>query len=462
MLEKFDNYQLLSKIATGGMAEIFLAKHVNSPVNSMPIAIKRTLKQYSNNPILVKMFLSEARIICNISHENIVKIYDFGKYDDQYFIAMEYVFGQNLGSILKKIREKGIVMPLNLTLEIVLGVLCGLEHAHNAKDKNGMFLNIVHLDMNPNNILISYDGKIKVVDFGIANVNYSKKLRETVGIQGTFAYLSPEQCLGTAVDRRSDIFSLGIILYEMLSGKTLYKHLESDAVILNAILNEPIVPIQKLVPNIDPRLASIVMKALEKDPNKRYASAMDMREDLLVIYNFLEFDPASESLQSFVKKFFPSHYIKMTKVIERAQTEYLVDELFEDIGELGDFNKAEREQERNETKIRQKNAKKIRSVSKAVLISGIVGGLVAIAIFVKIYFFHPVERAVEMISVFSQPEGAEIFINGENTGKETPTTLQLESGKSYIIEFKKGDMIGGIEFVPTKEKRHVNMILEKK
>ena len=126
MLERFDNYQLLSKIATGGMAEIFLAKHVNSPVNSMPIAIKKVLKQYSNNPMLVKMFLAEARIICNISHENIVKIYDFGKFDDQYFIAMEYVFGQNLGSIIEKLDERDAMMPLNLTIEIISGVLCGL------------------------------------------------------------------------------------------------------------------------------------------------------------------------------------------------------------------------------------------------------------------------------------------------------------------------------------------------
>ena len=195
MLETFDNYQLLSKIATGGMAEIFLAKHINSPVNSMPIAIKKVLKQYSSNSALIKMFLAEARIICNINHENIVRIYDFGKYEDQYFIAMEYVFGQNLGSVLNKLQQKGQAMPLNLIIEIMLGVLSGLDHAHNTKDKNGIFLNVVHLDMNPNNILISYDGKIKVVDFGIANANYTKKAKGSlVSIQGTFGYLSPEQC----------------------------------------------------------------------------------------------------------------------------------------------------------------------------------------------------------------------------------------------------------------------------
>lgn len=274
MLEKFDNYQLLSKIATGGMAEIFLAKHVNSPVNSMPIAIKKVLKKYSDNPTLVKMFLAEARIICNISHENIVKIYDFGKFEDQYFIAMEYVFGQNLGAILEKAAEKGESLPLNFTIEIISAVLCGLDHAHNAQDRNGNFLNIVHLDMNPNNILISYDGKIKVVDFGIANANYTKKLKDSAGIQGTYAYLSPEQCSGTSVDRRSDIFSVGIILYEMLTGQPLYKDLDSDMAIMNAILYDEVEPIDERMPDIDPNLAKIVMKALEKNPNRRYSSAM--------------------------------------------------------------------------------------------------------------------------------------------------------------------------------------------
>lgn len=465
MLEKFDNYQLLSKIATGGMAEIFLAKHVNSPVNSMPIAIKKVLKKYSDNPTLVKMFLAEARIICNISHENIVKIYDFGKFEDQYFIAMEYVFGQNLGSILSKVTEKDEVLPLNFTIEIISAVLCGLDHAHNAQDRNGNFLNIVHLDMNPNNILISYDGKIKVVDFGIANANYTKKLKDSSGIQGTYAYLSPEQCSGTTVDRRSDIFSVGIILYEMLTGQPLYKNLENDMAIMNAILYDEIEPIDERMPDIDPNLAKIVMKALEKNPNRRYASAMDMREDLQLVYNSLEFDPNGETLPSFVKKLFPSHFIKMTKIIEQAQTEYLMDELFNNIGELEDIDldekkkAAEAENQRIEAEKRREKKKNV--FTKAGLIAGIVAGLAVIALILKFLFVDP-DVEVDMVTIFSSPSGARIFINGEDTGKVTPASLQLELNKKYIIEFSKDNMIGGLEFTPTSENRQINMQLKQR
>ena len=465
MLEKFDNYQLLSKIATGGMAEIYLARHVNSPVNSMPIAIKKVLKKYSSNPTLVKMFLAEARIICNISHENIVKIYDFGKYEDQYFIAMEYVFGQNLGAILEKVYERDQKMPLNLTIEIISAVLCGLDHAHNAQDRNGTFLNIVHLDMNPNNILISYEGKIKVVDFGIANANYTRKIKNDSGIQGTYAYLSPEQCSGLSVDRRSDIFSVGIILYEMLTGKPLYRHLDSDMAIMNSILNDEIEPINELMPEIDPKLAEIVMKALEKNPSNRYATAMDMREDLLRIYNSLEFDPNSEMLPAFVKKLFPAHFIKMTKIIEQAQTEYLMDELFNNIGELEDIDlqskKREEEEKKQKEEEEERREKRKTIISKTSLIAGIVAALVIIVMILKFLFVDP-EVEVDMVTVFSEPGGAQIFVNGEDTGKQTPASLQLELNKQYIIEFRKDDMIGGLEFVPTSENRMIRMVLKQR
>lgn len=461
MLEKFDNYQLLSKIATGGMAEIYLAKHMNSPVNSMPIAIKKVLKQFSSNQTLVKMFLSEARIICNISHENIVRIYDFGKFENQYFIAMEYVFGQNLGSLMNKLQQRGSGMPLNLMIEIVLGVLSGLDHAHNTKDKNGVFLNVVHLDMNPNNILISYDGKIKVVDFGIANVNYTKKLKGALtSIQGTYGYLSPEQCRESSVDRRSDIFSLGAIFYEMLANAPLFKHLDNDASILNAILNEKIRPIQEVVPGIDPRIAKIVMKALEKDPDRRYATAAEMKDALMSVYNSLEFDPNSETIQSFLKKMFPAHFIKMTKVLERAQTEYLMDELFKDIGDLEELDLKEkvRVKEVAIEKAKERERSKFRS---ALFISGCIAAVLLVAAVVA-YLVLKSDIELENVAVFSTPPGAEIFINGEDTGKMTPATLQLEIGKNYIIEFRKDDFIGGMNFTPSEKSREVNMVLKKR
>jgi eukaryotic-like serine/threonine-protein kinase len=461
MLESFDNYQLLSKIATGGMAEIFLAKHKNSPVNSMPIAIKKILKQYSTNTQLIKMFLSEARIICNINHDNIVKIYDFGKYEDQYFIAMEYVFGQNLGSLHNKLQEKKIRLSDNIILEIAISVLNGLDHAHNTKDKNGIFLNVVHLDMNPNNILLSYSGKVKVVDFGIASANYTRKMKSNLqSIQGTYGYLSPEQCLEKNIDRRSDIFSLGVIMYELFTNKPLFKHLENDASVLNAILNKPVPEIEDEVPGIDTRIADIIMRALDKDPDQRYSTAGEMKQDLQKVYNSLEFNPEADTVPVILKKLFPAHFVKMTKVLERAQTEYLMDELFKDIGDLEELDLKEKMRVQKEQE-EEKQKKEKKSVSSATVIGiSVVIALIIVSVFAFISF-KP-ETKTENISVFSQPPGAFIFINGINTGEMTPTEITLDSGKTYTIEFKKDNFMGGMNFVPSENNREIRMVLKER
>ncbi len=461
MLESFDNYQLLSKIATGGMAEIFLAKHKNSPVNSMPIAIKKILRQYSSNTQLIKMFLSEARIICNINHENIVKIYDFGKYEEQYFIAMEYVFGQNLGLLHNKLQEKKMKLADNLILEIAISVLNGLDHAHNTKDKNGIFLNVVHLDMNPNNILLSYSGKIKVVDFGIASANYTRKMKDSLqSIQGTYGYLSPEQCLEKSLDRRSDIFSLGVILYELFTNQPLFKHLENDAAVLNAILNKPIPEIEDVVPGIDTRIADIIMRALSRDPDQRYSTADEMKRDLQRVYNSLEFNPDADTLPIILKKLFPAHFVKMTKVLERAQTEYLMDELFRDIGDLEELDLKEKMRIKEEQEEERKKREKKPVSATAIIGIALVFALVILGVFA--FLSRTSETKMETVSVFSQPPGAKIFINGENTGEITPAELNLESGKAYIIEFKKDNFIGGMTFVPSESNREVRMILKER
>jgi serine/threonine protein kinase len=311
MLERFGEYQLLHKIATGGMAEIFLAKHTNSPVTSMPMAIKRILKQFNANQAFIKMFLAEARIICNITHENIVKIYDFGKNDETYYLAMEYVFGQSLGQLLNKYEQKGRPLPMEIVLEVATAVLSGLEFAHNTRDRNGIFLNVVHLDINPNNILLSYDGKIKLVDFGIAHASYTRTLKNNLQtVQGTYGYLSPEQCQEKSLDRRSDIFSFAVILYEMLAGRPLFKQMESDAAILNAIVNEEIPDIATVNPQVPRELGFILSKALQKNRERRYGSASEMLDDIKRYQTMREFNPQAESLPAVLKREFAAHFIK--------------------------------------------------------------------------------------------------------------------------------------------------------
>ena len=246
----------------------------------------------------------------------------------------------------------------------------------------------------------------------------------------------------------------------MLTNRPLFKHLENDAAILNAILNEPIEPINNIVPDIDPALAEIIMKCLEKHPDNRYATAMDVREDLLKIYNGLEFDPNGETIQTLLKKLFPSHFIKMTKVIENAQAEYLMDELFNDLGELEEIDLKEKIRVKEE---QEELEKKRQGPLPSVMKMSIIGAVAAAFIIGMIVFFAMTDKVkLEKVSVFSSPSGATIYINGEDTGKITPAELMLENGRKYIIEFKKDDMIGGMGFLPSEENREVNMKLKKR
>ncbi len=461
MLERFGDYQLITKIATGGMAEIYLAKHVNSPVTSMPIAIKRILRQHNANSAFIKMFLAEARIICNLTHDHIVKIYDFGRHDDIYYIAMDYVFGQNLGQLLKKYEQKGKTLPLDLILETADAVLEGLDFAHNARDRNGHFLNIVHLDMNPNNILLSYDGRIKLVDFGIAHAAYTQSLdRDLKSVQGTYGYLSPEQCLEQPVDRRSDLFSFGIILYEMVSGKPLFKHMESDAAILHAIVRAPIPDVRSVNPVVPRELAAIIMKALQKDRDKRYASAAEMLADIRRFRSMREFDPQAETLPIILKREFAAHFIKMTQIIEKAQTAYLMDEIFKDIGEIEEVNLAEKirfsEVEGASERRDDEEEEADPAPRKSWLLPLIIGAtaLFLVAGGIALYFLLFSQSETVEVFVSSLPPEADIFVDGRDAGAKTPASLRLIKGRTYIFGFHKGDLAAEIPFVPGKDAEH--------
>ncbi len=471
MSEYFDEYQLITKIASGGMAEIFLAKHINSPITNMPFAIKRVLPRFSTNKEYVQMFLSEARIICNINHENIVRIYDFGKFHGMYYIAMEYIFGQNLGLLMKKLHDRKQKLPINVIFDIVEAVLAGLQHAHDAKDKNGVFLNIVHLDMNPNNILLGYNGKIKIVDFGIAHASYRQKKKteeeQSTAIQGTYAYLSPEQCRSEPVDRRSDIFSVGIILWEMLTGKSLFRHYDNDAVTIQKILHEPISPPHTVDPTVSRYFSAITMRALEKDKEKRYQTAEAMLQDILKLQNTYEFDPDAPSLTDLLKQNFASHYIKMSKLLEQTQKEGIITSLFGELDELKGLSNTHgpKQQQDKEAPEKEENIEKepfLTPIKMTVLI----GAILLIAL-VAGHLFLRKKPTFIMVHLFSSPPGATIFINGENIGKKTPAIVPLNKGKNFIIEFRKKDengeeYLGGTTFSPDKKHQDISLVLRRR
>jgi tetratricopeptide (TPR) repeat protein len=277
--ERFGDYVLLQKIAQGGMAELFLAKRHGVEGFEKTVAIKRILPELSWNRDFVVMFINEAKIAARLSHPNIVQIFDFGKIDTYYFIAMEYVHGENLRAIMQRAVERQLTPSADIAAFIVARACAGLDHAHRKTDEAGKPLRIVHRDVSPQNVLVSYDGDVKVVDFGIAKA-VAENPEATRGVlKGKIAYLSPEQVAGRSLDARSDVFAMGLVFYELLAGKKLFT--QSDpAEVLEAIMHIDAGKVTDSIPRLDRHLRDVLRRALALDPEQRFRSAGEMQAAL--------------------------------------------------------------------------------------------------------------------------------------------------------------------------------------
>jgi serine/threonine protein kinase/Flp pilus assembly protein TadD len=274
--ERFGEYVLLQKIAQGGMAELFLAKRRGVEGFEKTVAIKRILPELSWNRDFVSMFINEAKIAARLSHPNIVQIFDFGKIDTYYFIAMEYVHGENLRAILQRAEEKKIPLSADIAALIAARACAGLEHAHRKSDESGKPLRIVHRDVNPQNVLVSYDGDVKVVDFGIAKA-VAENPEVTRGVlKGKLAYLSPEQVGGRNLDARSDVFAMGLVFYELLVGKKLFDQ-QDPADVLDSITKIDANEVSRSIPGLNRALREVLRRALGMDPEQRFRSAGEMQ-----------------------------------------------------------------------------------------------------------------------------------------------------------------------------------------
>jgi serine/threonine protein kinase len=262
------------------MAEIFLARTKGIQGFEKYLVIKRILGHRTQDPEFVRMFLDEARVAATLDHPNIVQIYDVGHVDNEYFIAMEYLRGHNLIEIVRAGAKLGYAKP---PLEHVVSTLtqccAGLHYAHEKRDFEGRSLEIVHRDVTPQNVVVSFDGSVKVVDFGIAKAA-TREVETLAGtLKGKIGYMSPEQCRGAPVDRRSDIFAVGIILFELTTGKRLY-HERSDFDTLKKIIEGPVPSPRDLLPFYPAFLNAIVVRCLQKNADDRYQTARDLHADL--------------------------------------------------------------------------------------------------------------------------------------------------------------------------------------
>jgi serine/threonine-protein kinase len=276
----FGKYELISRLAAGGMAEIFLARTKSIQGFEKYLVIKKILRNRTNDPEFVRMFLDEARVAATLDHPNIVQIYDVGHIESEYYIAMEYLRGHNLIEIVRAGAKLGYSKPpLEHVMSILSGVCAGLHYAHEKRDFQGRPLEIVHRDITPQNVVVTFDGAVKVVDFGIAKAA-TREVETLAGtLKGKIGYMSPEQCRGLAVDRRSDLFAVGIILYELTTGKRLY-HERSDFETLKKIIEGPVPSPRDILPFYPAALNTIVTRCLQKSADDRYQTARDLHADL--------------------------------------------------------------------------------------------------------------------------------------------------------------------------------------
>ncbi|MCK6505706.1 protein kinase [Myxococcota bacterium] len=301
--EPFGRYFLVDKVATGGMAEVFKAKSFSHGGFEKLLVIKRILEHLSDNQEFVEMFIDEAKITVSLQHPNIVQIYDFGKIRDNYFLSMECVEGKDVKGILRKLAQRRKLLPTEFAVYIAHEMCKGLDYAHKKADTQGNPLRIIHRDISPSNILVSYTGEVKIADFGIAKAESSAYDTKDGVLKGKFEYMSPEQASGQDLDHKSDIFSAGIILHEMLTGRRLFKT-ESDVKTLEKIKAVDVPPPGALNPAVPARLDAIVMRALAQQPSARFQDARELQQALLEFMYPATPDLTRESLSHFMQELF--------------------------------------------------------------------------------------------------------------------------------------------------------------
>ncbi len=276
--QPFGKYLLLDRIAAGGMAEIYRAKTNAVAGVSKQVVIKKILPHYAGNKSFVGMFINEAKIAAGLSHGNIAQIFDFGEVEGEYFLAMEFVHGQTLSRVMRRARAKGLpTLPTAFALYIVLELCKGLHYAHTRLDEQARPLNIIHRDVSPQNVLISYEGEIKIVDFGIAKARVAGQTETEAGaVKGKYTYFAPEQARGKDLDARTDVFAAGIVLYEMVCGKLPFEGKMVD--VLTRIVRGEFERPRAVNPDVPPALERIVLTAMATDRTVRYPSAQSFQE----------------------------------------------------------------------------------------------------------------------------------------------------------------------------------------
>jgi len=309
----FGRYELLKRLAGGGMGEVYLARQRGIDGFQKLLVIKTLLSHLSEDEEFITMFKDEARVTAQLIHPNICQVFEFEQVGGVFYMAMEYLRGEDLRRLWKACEQRGTPLRVPLICRVISDAAAGLDFAHSLRDNKGEPYNIVHRDISPQNILVTFEGGVKVIDFGVAKAAGRAQHTRTGALKGKYSYMSPEQVGGASIDNRSDIFALGIVLHELLTGRRLFKA-ESDVQTLARVREAVVPPPSRLNPQLPPGLDAIVLKALAKDPDQRYRTAQEMR---LAIEDWLiqgRMSASSAHLAEFLKQIYAERLEKEAKL----------------------------------------------------------------------------------------------------------------------------------------------------
>jgi eukaryotic-like serine/threonine-protein kinase len=439
MVARFGKYVLLKRIATGGMAELFLARQTGAAGFEKLVVVKRILEHLSTDHDFVGMFLDEARLASSLTHPNIVQVHDLGQEAGAYFMAMDFVAGHDLYSVARKAALQSQPLPPEIAVRIMAGACAGLHYAHTKKDLKGQPLHIVHRDVSPANILVSYEGEVKVTDFGIAKADAQSVRTKTGVVKGKFSYMSPEQIKSLPLDGRSDVFALGITLHEVLTGRRLFRR-DSELAVMHDILETAPPAPSSLRPGLSPVLDAVCARALEKDVHQRYQSAQELQQDLEA---FLAQSPqpagAAQVADYMLRHFAEEHaaYQKLLQQLDTADPTALA-AFIEEHGELarnsrmdgtgsatGEKQRAVRPPEAPSPPPPPPRSRGALIAAVLVLVAAAAGGVAfSLRRSAGAAVSPPPAAKVEgAVQVDSDPVGARILLDGSPTGLVTPATL---------------------------------------
>lgn len=270
----FGKFRVVRDLGAGGMAQVFLAAIDGPEGFQKQCVVKKILPEYARDPNFASMFINEARVAAMMSHQNIVQVFEFAKENNEYFLAMEYVSGASLDRVMRTARKVNFPLGPRVAVEVGIGIAHALGYAHAFAGADGKPLHIVHRDISPENILLSREGAVKLTDFGVVKSAMNSQATVAGMVKGKWSYMSPEQVSSLPIDHRSDLFSLGIVLYEVATGRRLFRG-DSLAATVAAVMRAEVVPPSALVPGFPSQLERIILRALSKDPNSRYQSGAE-------------------------------------------------------------------------------------------------------------------------------------------------------------------------------------------